>query len=120
MSLFDKIDQDMKEALKAGEKERLTVLRGLKSVLKYAQIDKGDELTDAETIAALSSQAKKAKDSIENSRPAAVTIWSSTSNSGLRSFRATFPNNSAKTRSGRWSRRPSTKPAPPPPRILDR
>jgi hypothetical protein len=65
MSLFDKINQDMIEALKSGEKNRLTVLRGLKSVLKYARLDKGEDLTDQETIASLSSQAKRARDSIE-------------------------------------------------------
>ena len=65
MSLFEKIDKDIIEALKAGEKERLTVLRGLESALKYARIDKGDDLTDQEVIASLSSQAKKVRDSIE-------------------------------------------------------
>ncbi len=65
MSLFEKIDQDMKQALKAGEKERLTVLRGLKSELKYKQIDKVDELTDDDAIAVLSSAAKKRRESIE-------------------------------------------------------
>jgi len=65
MSLFEKIDQDMKQALKAGEKERLTVLRGLKSELKYKQIDKADELTDDDAIAVLSSAAKKRRESIE-------------------------------------------------------
>jgi uncharacterized protein YqeY len=65
MSLFEKINQDMIKALKAGEKEKLTVLRGLKSDLKYKQIDKGDELTDEDVIAVLSSQAKKRRESIE-------------------------------------------------------
>ena len=60
MTLFEKINQDMIQALKAGEKERLTLLRGLKSDLKYKQIDKGDELTDEDAIAVLSSQAKTA------------------------------------------------------------
>ena len=55
----------MTEALKAGEKERLTVLRGLKSVLKYARLDKGEDLTDDDVITCLPSQAKKARDSIE-------------------------------------------------------
>jgi len=55
----------MKQALKAGEKERLTVLRGLKSELKYKQIDKVDELTDDDAIAVLSSAAKKRRESIE-------------------------------------------------------
>lgn len=65
MTLFEKINQDMIQALKAGEKERLTLLRGLKSDLKYKQIDKGDELTDEDAIAVLSSQAKKRRESIE-------------------------------------------------------
>lgn len=65
MSLEQRLDQDIKEALKAGQKDKLTVLRGLKSALKYAQIDKGDDLTDQDVIAALSAQAKKVRDSIE-------------------------------------------------------
>jgi hypothetical protein len=65
MSLFEKIDRDIIEALKAGEKDRLTVLRGLKSDLKYKHIDKGDDLTDDEAIGVLASQAKKRRDSIE-------------------------------------------------------
>lgn len=65
MSLLEKIDQDMKKALKAGEKERLTVLRGLKSELKYRQIDKADELSDDDAVAVLSSSAKKRRESIE-------------------------------------------------------
>ena len=65
MSLFEKIEQDMKQALKAGDKERLTVLRGLKSDLKYRQIDKGEELSDEDVIAVLSGCAKKRRESIE-------------------------------------------------------
>ncbi|HWR81757.1 MAG TPA: GatB/YqeY domain-containing protein [Candidatus Deferrimicrobium sp.] len=65
MSLLQKIDADMKQALKAGQKSKLTVLRGLKSELKYKQIDKGGELTDEEMIGVLSSVAKKHRESIE-------------------------------------------------------
>ena len=65
MSIFKQIEQDMIKALKEGEKEKLTVLRGLKSDLKYKVIDKGDELTDDEAIAVLNSAAKKHRDSIE-------------------------------------------------------
>jgi uncharacterized protein len=65
MSVISKIDSDIKEALKAGQKEKLTTLRGLKSDLKYAQIDKGKELTEEEVLAVLASAAKKRRDSIE-------------------------------------------------------
>lgn len=65
MSLFERIDKDIIVALKAGEKDRLTLLRGLKSDLKYAKLDKGDDLTDSEAIDVLAYQAKKRRDSIE-------------------------------------------------------
>ncbi len=65
MSLFERINRDMIEALKAGEKDRLTVLRGLKSDLKYKRIDKGDDLTDEDVISVLASAAKQRRDSIE-------------------------------------------------------
>ena len=58
----------MIEALKAGEKAKVTVLRGLKSDLKYKLIDKGEELTDDEIIAVLSTAAKRRRESIEQFR----------------------------------------------------
>lgn len=65
MSLFKKLEEDLITALKAGEKEKVTVLRGLKSDLKYKKIDKGDDLTDDECLAVFGSAVKKIKDSIE-------------------------------------------------------
>ena len=65
MSILKKIDDNIIKALKNGEKEKLTVLRGLKSELKYKQIDKGDDLTKDDIIAVLSSAAKKRRESIE-------------------------------------------------------
>ncbi len=68
MSLFEQIDQDIIKALKAGDKNRLTVLRGLKSDLKYKQIEVGKKLTDQQVIEVLASAAKKRRDSIEQFR----------------------------------------------------
>lgn len=65
MSLLSNIDKDTAEALKAGEKEKVTVLRGLKSDIKYRQIDKKDTLTDEEVTEVVSGYAKKCRDSIE-------------------------------------------------------
>lgn len=65
MSLFKKMDEDLIKALRAGEKDKLAVLRGLKSDLKYRQIDKGEELTEDEVIGVLNSAVKKRRDSIE-------------------------------------------------------
>ncbi|MBD3257452.1 GatB/YqeY domain-containing protein [candidate division GN15 bacterium] len=64
MSIINRIDQDIKEALKAGEKDKLTVLRGLKSDFKYKQIELGKELTDELAMEVLSSAAKKRRESI--------------------------------------------------------
>ena len=68
MSLLDNIDKDLAQALKGGDRKKVTVLRGLKSDLKYKRIDKGDELTDADAIDVLSSAAKQRRDSIEQYR----------------------------------------------------
>ena len=65
MSLIERIDEDIKKALKAGKKDKLTVLRGLKSDIKYKQIDKGEELSDDDVVAVLGSARKKVLDSIE-------------------------------------------------------
>ncbi len=67
MSLAETLDADIKAAMKAGEKDRLTVLRGLKSDIKYAAIG-GTELTDEAVIGVLTSAAKKRRDAIEQYR----------------------------------------------------
>ena len=68
MSLIDQIEQEMKEALRAGQKERLSVLRGLKSDFKYKQIELGQPLADADIIGVLTTNAKKRRESIEQFR----------------------------------------------------
>jgi len=65
MTIIEKIDKATTEALKAGDRDRVTVLRGLKSDIKYAQLDHKGDFDDAATIAVLSSAAKKRRDSIE-------------------------------------------------------
>jgi len=65
MSILEQIDKDTIKALKGGDKPRLTVLRGLKSDLKYRKIEVGKNLTDELEIDVLASAAKKRRDSIE-------------------------------------------------------
>ncbi len=65
MSIIKKIDEDLKKALKGGDKLKVTVLRGLKSDIKYRQIDKGEELTEDDVLGVLQGAAKKRRDSIE-------------------------------------------------------
>ena len=65
MSIIEKIDIELIKALKSGEKEKVVVLRGLKSDIKYKKIDKGENLTNEEVIDVLSVNTKKIRDSIE-------------------------------------------------------
>jgi len=65
VSISERIDKDIIKALKAGEKEKLTVLRGLKSDLKYRQISAGKDLTEEQVLEVLSTAAKKRRESAE-------------------------------------------------------
>jgi len=65
MSVLERIDEDLKKALKARNELKVTLLRGLKSDIKYRQIDKGAELSDEDVIDVLNSAAKRHRDSIE-------------------------------------------------------
>lgn len=66
--LKTQLDQDLKAALLAGEKDLATTLRGLKSVILYAEVAKGarDEgLADDEIIALFTKEAKKRQESAD-------------------------------------------------------
>ncbi|MGI5859129.1 MAG: GatB/YqeY domain-containing protein [Tepidanaerobacteraceae bacterium] len=65
MSIKDMLNQDMKAALKAGEKERLSVIRMAKSAILYAEKEKLHELDDDEIIEVLFRETKKRKKDIE-------------------------------------------------------
>ena len=67
MSLKAQIDGDIKKAMLAKDKETLTALRGIKSLILLAETDKGsgDELTADIEIKLLTKAAKQRKDSAE-------------------------------------------------------
>jgi uncharacterized protein len=65
MSISEKIAADYKEALKAGDKNKVSVLRMIKSSMKYKEIEKKAPLSDEEIQAVLMSFVKRAKESIE-------------------------------------------------------
>ena len=76
MSLKERIGEEMKAAMKSGEKERVGVLRMLRAKVLEAEVaarekqGRDHEATDAEVITAVSSYAKQRKDSIEAFRSA--------------------------------------------------
>jgi len=65
MSLLERIDEDLKTALKARDMLKATVLRGLKSDIKYKQIEMGAVPSDDDIIAVLNTACKRHRDSIE-------------------------------------------------------
>jgi len=65
MSIAERINQDLVKAQKSKDSLRLSALRMIKSELRYKEIDKRNPLSDEETVAVLSTMAKKHRDSIE-------------------------------------------------------
>src|SRR3989449_6672153 len=69
MTVIDRVDSDVKEAMRAKDTTKLGVLRMLKSALKYAAIAKSGaeaELSDAEAAQVIRKQVKQRQDSIES------------------------------------------------------
>lgn len=65
MSLKDQLAADMKEAMKAHEKERLAVIRMVRGAVKQQEIDGKTELDDNGVIAVISKEVKMRRDSME-------------------------------------------------------
>ena len=59
------LQEELKTAMKAGDKPRMTGLRNIIGKLKASQIDKGEELTGDESLKILKSAAKQLKESVE-------------------------------------------------------
>src|SRR6266550_5273709 len=69
MTLFQRIDSDLKDAMRAKDAIRLGVLRMLKSALKYGAIEKSgadSELDDTDAAQVIRKQVKQRQDSIES------------------------------------------------------
>jgi len=68
MTFQERVDSELKEAMRAKDSTKVGVLRMLKSALKYAAIAKSAEadLSDAEAVQVIRKQAKQRQDSIES------------------------------------------------------
>lgn len=64
MLLIEKINEDMKTAMKAQDKETLNVIRMVKSAVQLSKIELKHELSDEEVVDVISKQIKMRKDSI--------------------------------------------------------
>jgi len=68
MTIQEKIDADLREAMRSKEAERLSVLRMVKSAFMNAVIEKhgaGGKLSDPDAVAVIRKQVKQRHDSIE-------------------------------------------------------
>jgi len=69
MTIQERIDSDLKDAMRAKDAGKLGVLRMLKSALKYSAIEKAGaegELDEAEATQVIRKQVKQRQDSIES------------------------------------------------------
>lgn len=64
MSLKQQILDDIKAAMKAGEKDRLMVLRMLAAAIKQREVDERVEMDDAQTLAVVEKMIKQRRESI--------------------------------------------------------
>ena len=63
--MLDQLQEELKIALKAGEKAKMMGLRNIIGKIKAAQIDKGETLTDEESSKILKTATKQLKESID-------------------------------------------------------
>jgi uncharacterized protein YqeY len=66
--MLDQLQEELKIALKAGEKAKMMGLRNIIGKIKAAQIDKGETLTDEESLKILKTAAKQLKESLDQYR----------------------------------------------------
>ena len=65
MSLKAQITEDMKSAMKAGEKDRLKVVRLMLAAIKQVEVDTRTDLDDAAVLSVLDKMVKQRRDSVE-------------------------------------------------------
>jgi len=63
--LREQLDDDLKSAMKSRDALRLSVLRMLKSAARYAEIEKGETLSDDDVLQVVARECKRRRESIE-------------------------------------------------------
>ena len=64
MSLKSQLTEDMKAAMKGGDKERLGVIRLINAAIKQREVDERIQLDDAQVLAILEKMLKQRRDSV--------------------------------------------------------
>jgi uncharacterized protein YqeY len=85
MELKEKINLDLKDAMKSGDKLRLNVVRSIRAlILEFEKSGAAKTLTPEEELKMLTTAAKKRKDSIEQFRNAGRTELADTEEAELK------------------------------------
>jgi uncharacterized protein YqeY len=71
MSLKARLMEDMKAAMKGGEKDRLLVIRAINAAIKQREVDERIELDDAQVLSAMEKMLKQRRDSLSQFEAAA-------------------------------------------------
>ncbi|GAA4706196.1 GatB/YqeY domain-containing protein [Brevibacillus fulvus] len=64
MSVMERLNQDLKQAMKDKAAVKLSVIRMVKAALKNEEINKGSELSDEEVLTVLTRELKQRRDSL--------------------------------------------------------
>jgi uncharacterized protein YqeY len=65
MTFVEKLNQDISEAMRAKDADRLGPLRMLKAALMNKKVERGKDVTDGEALAIVSTLVKQRKDSVD-------------------------------------------------------
>ncbi|HHO67822.1 MAG TPA: GatB/YqeY domain-containing protein [Gammaproteobacteria bacterium] len=65
MSVKERLQQDMKDAMRGGDKRRLGVIRLILAAIKQREVDERTELGDDQVLAVLDKMAKQRRESID-------------------------------------------------------
>jgi uncharacterized protein len=68
MGLRERLDEDLKSAMRAKDSLRMNTVRGLKSAIKYREIELMKPLDDAGILGVVGSEIKRRRDSVEQYR----------------------------------------------------
>ncbi len=91
MSLSQKIDDDLKSAMKSGDKERAGTLKMLKSDLTYEKAKTGQDITDDQALDVIKRAAKKRKEAMKEYEAAGRKDLADTEASELRIIEEYLP-----------------------------
>jgi uncharacterized protein len=64
MALKERITEDMKSAMRAGEKDRLSLIRMLQAGIKQREVDERIQLDDAQVLSVIDKMVKTRKESV--------------------------------------------------------